>query len=127
MITQINELRQEQSKLANTNATLQQMFNEGKQNLDIMTMKYTQLEKSTETVHKKSMVDMKGERRDREDERKVVELERTLTEYRSSVEQLRREKVEYERNLSLCNSEKEAIKLRAEQMMKLLQKMRMEE
>ena len=90
-------------------------------------MKYTQLEKSTETVHKKSMVDMKGERRDREDERKVVELERTLTEYRSSVEQLRREKVEYERNLSLCNSEKEAIKLRAEQMMKLLQKMRLEE
>ena len=56
MITQINELRQEQSKLANTNATLQQMFNEGKQNLDIMTMKYTQLEKSAETVQKKSVV-----------------------------------------------------------------------
>ena len=54
-------------------------------------------------------------------------MEKKLTEYQSSVEQLRREKVEYERNLSLCNSEKEAIKLRAEQMMNLLQKMRMEE
>ena len=127
MINQINELRQEQSRLANTNATLQQMFNEGKQNLDIMTMKYTQLEKSTEIVHKKSVADMKEEKRERDEDRKVVQLEKKLTEYQSSVEQLRREKVEYERNLSLCNSEKEAIKLRAEQMMNLLQKMRMEE
>ena len=127
MINQINELRQEQSRLANTNATLQQMFNEGKQNLDIMTMKYTQLEKSTEIIHKKSVADMKEEKRERDEDRKVVQLEKKLTEYRSSVEQLRREKVEYERNLSLCNSEKEAIKLRAEQMMNLLQKMRMEE
>ena len=72
MINQINELRLEQSRLANTNATLQQMFNEGKQNLDIMTMKYTQLEKSTEIIHKKSVADMKEERRERDDDRKVV-------------------------------------------------------
>ena len=72
MINQINELRLEQSRLANTNATLQQMFNEGKQNLDIMTMKYTQLEKSTEIVHKKSVTDMKEERRERDEDRKVV-------------------------------------------------------
>ena len=72
MINQINELRQEQSRLANTNATLQQMFNEGKQNLDIMTMKYTQLEKSTEIVHKKSVTGMKEERRERDEDRKVV-------------------------------------------------------
>ena len=72
MINQINELRLEQSRLANTNATLQQMFNEGKQNLDIMTMKYTQLEKSTEIVHKKSVADMKEEKRERDEDRKVV-------------------------------------------------------
>ena len=72
MINQINERRLEQSRLANTNATLQQMFNEGKQNLDIMTMKYTQLEKSTEIVHKKSVADMKEEKRERDEDRKVV-------------------------------------------------------
>ena len=72
MINQINELRLEQSRLANTNATLQQMFNEGKQNLDIMTMKYTQLEKSTEIVHKKSVTDMKEEKREQDENRKVV-------------------------------------------------------
>lgn len=55
-MSQINELKLEQSRLSHTNASLQQMFNEGKQNLDMMTMKYQHLEKSTEKVKEKTVI-----------------------------------------------------------------------
>jgi uncharacterized membrane-anchored protein YhcB (DUF1043 family) len=43
LLSQINELKDEQAKMSQSNSNLQQMFNEGKQQLDQMTHKYQQL------------------------------------------------------------------------------------
>ena len=84
-MTQINELKQEQSRLSHTNVSLQQMFNEGKQNLDMMTLKYQQLEKSAEKTKEGKVV---VEKESKEDKR-VREMEEKLKEERKKAEKLR--------------------------------------
>ena len=84
-MNQINELKQEQSRLSHTNASLQQMFNEGKQNLDMMTLKYQQLEKSAEKTKEGKVV---VEKESKEDKR-VREMEEKLKEERKKAEKLR--------------------------------------
>jgi DNA repair exonuclease SbcCD ATPase subunit len=85
-----------------------------------MTLKYNELAQSAPSRNLHSPVKQ-------EDTAKMTELEQRLGEYRLSIEQLKEERQEYERTMSLCQSEKEQIKLRAEQLLSMLQELKAEE